>query len=157
MQISEIRHQTGLSQALFAQETGIPLATIKNWEQGRRKTPPYIIQLIRENLVYKGYVITEDRADTIEDIRKIVVPIAKDHGVTRVVLFGSRARGDFNGKSDYDFFVEKGSIKGLGYISFIQDLEESLHAHVDVVTRISEKSEYLKKAIDKDGIEIYAR
>ena len=156
MPIKEIRRQSGLSQALFAEETGIPLATIRNWEQGRRKTPPYIIKLIQENLVYKGYVITKDRADTIDEIKNIVIPIERKHGDKRVIIFGSRARGDYNGKSDYDFFVDKGKINGLGYISFIQELEDNLHAHVDVVTYISDGSNYLKNAIDKEGVEIYA-
>ena len=31
-----IRHKAGLSQAAFARRIGVPLGTIKNWEQGRR-------------------------------------------------------------------------------------------------------------------------
>lgn len=32
-----IRSKTGLSQPAFAQSIGIPLGTLKNWEQGRRR------------------------------------------------------------------------------------------------------------------------
>ena len=32
-----IRHRTGLSQPAFARSIGIPLGTLKNWEQGRRR------------------------------------------------------------------------------------------------------------------------
>ena len=31
-----IRKRTGLSQAAFAQSIGVPVATLRNWEQGRR-------------------------------------------------------------------------------------------------------------------------
>ena len=32
-----IRSKTGLSQPAFARSIGIPLGTLKNWEQGRRR------------------------------------------------------------------------------------------------------------------------
>jgi putative transcriptional regulator len=31
-----IRNKTGLSQAAFARRIGVPVGTIRNWEQGRR-------------------------------------------------------------------------------------------------------------------------
>jgi putative transcriptional regulator len=34
--VAAIRHKTGLSQAVFARRIGVPVATIRNWEQGRR-------------------------------------------------------------------------------------------------------------------------
>ena len=32
-----IRGRTGLSQSAFAKSIGVPLGTLKNWEQGRRR------------------------------------------------------------------------------------------------------------------------
>ena len=32
-----IRSKTGMSQPVFARSIGIPLGTLKNWEQGRRR------------------------------------------------------------------------------------------------------------------------
>ena len=32
-----IRKRTGLSQAAFARQIGVPVATLRNWEQGRRR------------------------------------------------------------------------------------------------------------------------
>ena len=32
-----IRGKTGLSQSAFAKSIGVPLGTLKNWEQGRRR------------------------------------------------------------------------------------------------------------------------
>ena len=34
--VSAIRHRTGLSQAAFSRRIGVSPATLRNWEQGRR-------------------------------------------------------------------------------------------------------------------------
>jgi putative transcriptional regulator len=35
--VAAIRKQTGLSQAAFAGQIGVSVATLRNWEQGRRR------------------------------------------------------------------------------------------------------------------------
>ena len=35
--VASIRSRTGLSQPAFARSIGVPLGTLKNWEQGRRR------------------------------------------------------------------------------------------------------------------------
>jgi len=45
---------------------------------------------------------------SIEELRSIVEPIAKEYGVDKVYLFGSTARGDDGDNSDYDFCIERG-------------------------------------------------
>ena len=35
--VASIRNRTGLSQPAFAKSIGVPLGTLKNWEQGRRR------------------------------------------------------------------------------------------------------------------------
>ena len=35
--VAAIRRRTGLSQAAFARQIGISVATLRNWEQGRRR------------------------------------------------------------------------------------------------------------------------
>ncbi len=37
IQVKEIREATGLTQVQFAQRIGIEVATLRNWEQGRRE------------------------------------------------------------------------------------------------------------------------
>jgi putative transcriptional regulator len=34
--VSAVRHRTGLSQAAFSRQIGVSAATLRNWEQGRR-------------------------------------------------------------------------------------------------------------------------
>ena len=67
---------------------------------------------------------------SIDEIRDIVIPVARAYGVERVALFGSYARGDAKLSSDVDLHVDKGSIKGLFRLAgFQRELEEGLSVH----------------------------
>lgn len=44
--IKEIRLTTGLSQAKFCEVLNIPKRTVQDWEQGLRKCPEYVAELI---------------------------------------------------------------------------------------------------------------
>ena len=88
-------------------------------------------------------------------IREIVAPIARKHGVTRVSLFGSRARGNDRPGSDYDFLVTKGSMTSLWkFAAFWEDLEAGLHAPVDILTDGSPDRRLLEEA-RKDAVLLY--
>ena len=44
--IQEIRYSTGLTQKAFASEFGIPLSTMRKWEQGEASPPSYVLELL---------------------------------------------------------------------------------------------------------------
>ena len=49
--VAAIRGRTGLSQPAFAKSIGVPLGTLKNWEQGRRRPrgpAPVLLALIEK-------------------------------------------------------------------------------------------------------------
>ena len=46
MNIKSIRLSLNLSQAKFADKFGIPVNTLAQWEQGKRKPPEYISRMI---------------------------------------------------------------------------------------------------------------
>ena len=48
--VKEIREVTGLSQKAFAELYGIPLSTLRNWEQGTNSPAPYVLGLISRTL-----------------------------------------------------------------------------------------------------------
>lgn len=50
MTIKELRQQTGLSQTAFARYFEIPVRTVQDWEQGKRKPPEYLVKLMSEKL-----------------------------------------------------------------------------------------------------------
>lgn len=50
MTIKELRQQTRLSQSAFAKYFEIPLRTVQDWEQGKRKPPEYLVKLMQFKL-----------------------------------------------------------------------------------------------------------
>lgn len=72
-----------------------------------------------------------------EQVRKLapqIKRIARKHGIARVFVFGSIARGDATEQSDVDFLVEMqegASLFGVG--GFCYDVEKLLGVPVDVV------------------------
>ena len=76
-----------------------------------------------------------ERSLGFEELCEIVAPIAEKRGVDKIYLFGSRARGDSDEKSDYDFYIVPGRIRSLiGLSGLMQDLEEALGTKVDIVS-----------------------
>lgn len=49
--LKTLRISSGMSQSQFAKYFIIPKDTIQNWEQGRRKCPEYLIDLIEYKLL----------------------------------------------------------------------------------------------------------
>ncbi|MBQ3424738.1 MAG: nucleotidyltransferase domain-containing protein [Clostridia bacterium] len=70
---------------------------------------------------------------SISEIRDIVAPIARRHGVERMTLFGSYARGDNTPSSDIDFRIDRGSVRGLQMAFLLTDLEDALKVKVDLL------------------------
>ena len=46
VEIKDIRKLSKLSQPQFAKKYGIPLSTLRKWEQGQRKCPQYVLDLL---------------------------------------------------------------------------------------------------------------
>ena len=93
----------------------------------------------------------------IAAIRKLISPVAERYGVERVYLFGSRARGTERPDSDYDFLISKGDVKSLWLMAALWDeMEEALHAPVDVITDTSSDQAVIRAA-RKDAKLVYER
>lgn len=81
-----------------------------------------------------------DKIYTIEEIQKIVSPIAANHGVERVFLFGSYARGEASADSDLDFRIDAPAIKTLFQMGALYaDLEDAFNKNLDLVATSSLK------------------
>ena len=94
---------------------------------------------------------------TIASIKEAIAPIAVAHGVDRVYLFGSHARGKANAKSDIDLKIEKGSIKSLLDLnSFRLDLKDTLGVSVDLLTSTMSNKALLNR-IARDEVLIYEK
>ena len=74
-------------------------------------------------------------ADTIREMREVIVRIAAQHGATQVRLIGSVARGDARCDSDVDLLVtwsEGTSL--LDHAALMLDLEGLLGRKVDIAS-----------------------
>ncbi|MBQ1658951.1 MAG: nucleotidyltransferase domain-containing protein [Clostridia bacterium] len=79
---------------------------------------------------------------------------AQKNGITKVILFGSRARGTHTERSDIDLAVSGGN-----YLDFYYNVQEESHTLLifDVVNLDQKISEELKKEIERDGVVIYGK
>lgn len=92
--------------------------------------------------------------NNIEDVYRQIIEIAKKNKIEKIVLFGSRARGDNQPKSDIDL-----AVYGCNdYQKFVEELNEELWSllQMDIInmddTNISEE---LIKEIERDGVDLH--
>lgn len=97
-----------------------------------------------------------ERTYTIDEIKKISVPVAEKYGVKKMSLFGSYARGEQKKNSDIDFLIDKGRIRGLEFFGFINNLEDDFGVHVDVLTYDSLKDSFIGNVVE-DEVVLYER
>lgn len=94
---------------------------------------------------------------SIDELRALIAPIARQHGVARVSLFGSYAKATANENSDIDLMIEKGEIRSLFQLcGFRLDVQDALRLPVDVITTESSDHEFLRH-ISKDEVLLYER
>lgn len=73
--------------------------------------------------------------ERLRERRDEIYRIAAEHGVTRLRVFGSVARGEARPDSDLDLLIDVGPATSSWFpAGLIIDLEQLLGCHVDVVT-----------------------
>ena len=93
---------------------------------------------------------------SINQLRDLVSPVAKQFGVKRVYVFGSYGRKEATAKSDLDLRIDAGNIRSLFEMAdFRLTLEERLAMPVDVVTSDIDDHRFLK-TISPDEVLLYA-
>lgn len=83
-----------------------------------------------------------------------IIELAKKYDIKRIILFGSRARGDNRDRSDIDIAVSGGNIT-----EFALDAEEAIDTLLmfDVVNLDRYVQPELLDEIEKEGIVIYEK
>ena len=105
----------------------------------------------REIIDMENYMQTTGIKQTvIQEIQELAVK----HGVFRVILFGSRARGTFREKSDIDLAVEGGD-----FIRFSLDVDENTSTLLkyDFINLDEPIQEELRASIQKEGKLLYEK
>ncbi len=113
LEIRELRNKTGLSQREFAKRYGIPLSTLRKWEQGDAKPAPYIVSLIASKLQEDGGIIAneEDKKEAAKRRIKDLIVLQKElcshfpENEFNVFVFGSYPTVRFKDDSDVDIAI----------------------------------------------------
>lgn len=89
-----------------------------------------------------------------DDIKESIIALAKAHDVDKVILFGSRARGDNRERSDIDL-----AISGGNYVEFALDVDEEIPTLLmfDVVCLDKFVSAELREAVEREGVLLYEK
>ena len=90
------------------------------------------------------------REAVLEQIRSLAV----QHGLKRVILFGSRARGDFRERSDIDLAVSGGHIAAF---SLDVDEETDTLLQYDVINLDVPVDKALLESIQREGVTLYEK
>lgn len=97
----------------------------------------------------------ENHIYSLEEIRKIVIPIAKKYPLNSIRLFGSYARGEARPDSDLDFVIDAGELRSLFQLGGLQtELSDAFHKKVDILTEGSLEPDFRNK-IKPDEVMIY--
>ena len=104
----------------------------------------------RKNRREQEMEATGIRKEVIEEIRNF----ARKYQVKQVILFGSRARGDYKRTSDIDIAVSGGDFAG-----FALDVEEetSTLLEFDIVNLDKAMQDELREAIEREGKILYEK
>lgn len=91
-------------------------------------------------------------------IKKVVLDeinlLAEKYDISKVILFGSRARGDYKERSDIDLAVAGGKV---ALFSLAVDEETSTLLKYDIVNLDASVQKELLQSIEKEGIVLYEK
>ena len=89
-----------------------------------------------------------------ERILRELFSFAQKYSVSKIILFGSRARGTNTERSDVDIAVYGGDFDG-----FYWEKKKKIHSLLmfDIVEADESISDELKQEIEKDGVTIYEK
>lgn len=124
--IKELRESTGLTQKKFAAMYGIPLSTLRKWEQGEASPAPYVVNLIARTL-----------PATDSGLKKIA---GKD-GMVFYYDKNQKAVSDARGNKIY-IKEDLEGVKEKNLVLYLKDLYESFY---EIQERFEQDCQYDKK------------
>lgn len=95
-----------------------------------------------------------DGTGITEKVIEEIIALAEQYNVKRIILFGSRARGDYHRASDIDLAVYGGDVD-----MFALDVEEKTSTLLmyDVIDMSRELEAEFLKSIETEGVLLYEK
>lgn len=91
---------------------------------------------------------------TIDEIKNNLLPIKDKYGIKFIYLFGSYARNEAGVDSDIDLILERGNVKTLIDLYFLNEsLKQTFNKKVDVLIEDEVNKEFIEE-IRKDMIRL---
>ena len=116
----------------------------------------YIKSLIRKDICGNGSVLS------IDAISLMILPVAQKHGIKKVTLFGSYARGEGTEDSDVDLLIECDNIRNMKeYLIIEEGFKRAVGKNVDIVMADALQSENTRAAkrllehFERDQVIVY--
>ncbi|MDI6782008.1 MAG: nucleotidyltransferase domain-containing protein [bacterium] len=91
-------------------------------------------------------------SEIIETLKEFKTKYAQKYGMIALGIFGSVARDNTKKESDIDVVVKLEKQDLFNMIGIKQDLEETLHIPVDVISYREKMNDFLKSRINKETI-----
>lgn len=103
---------------------------------------------------YNRFVLMKPSSPVIETLRSQAQRYPK---IKKIVLYGSRARGDGNQRSDYDFAVYAKNLAHPQWAKFCLDFEEEAPTlcGIDLLLVSAETPSNLRREIEQEGVIVY--
>lgn len=161
-QLKTIRENIGMTQEEVANLIGIPIKTIKNWEQEIRKPSDWTINLLIDRILQEKnerYSLIDEENGILSfiSLKRIIQRVAKSYEVNRIYLFGSYVKGEATESSDVDLYMES-DLFGLDYFEFSEALRAQLNKKIEVLSnKTVDKSSKIADEIHKTGVLIYEK
>lgn len=160
--LKTVRENLGFTQLEISNLIGIPLNTIRNWEQEIRTPSEWTLNLLIDRILRDSneqYTVVDESTSILSflTIKKGVTEIAEKYHIKRIYLFGSYVKGQATANSDVDLYMES-DLYGLEYFEFVEQLRNNLKKKVEVLSNktVQEQSK-IDEEIKKTGVLIYER
>jgi len=160
--IKIVRDNLDLTQEQVSSLTGVPVKTLRNWEQEVRKPSEWTIDLVMDRLLrvkMEEYsLITESKGIlSFLTIKENVSEVAINFDVKKIFLFGSYVKGIANEDSDIDLYMES-DLFGLDYFGFAEVLRQKLNKKIGLLSnKTIQVNSVIEHEVNSTGVLIYER
>ncbi len=160
--IKLLRDNLELTQEQVSLLTGVPVKTLRNWEQEVRKPSEWTLDLVMDRLLrvkMEEYSAGNYSPGVLSylTIKEDVSDIAKDYDIEKIYLFGSYVKGQANEESDIDLYMIS-NLFDLEYFGFAENLRMKLQKKIGLLSnRTVKPMSTIEEEIMRTGILIYER